>query len=439
MVVGVLASAAQFTYAGGKPAKETPPTPDAKRLGSYTIGIAMNMDVVSTSAGPRLLGLDGVFAAQRIWTVWDGATGKALARMTNNRGALTADESTLAMSPDGNRVALIYRWQVSQFSPPTDQVDTLVYDLKKRKAVFLDRRRGPVHAVVFTPKGRMLLFAGDQCHILEPDQVKLGRNFKLAAPMMGAAAVSAEDALLAVYAQGTLHVYDLAKGMLAFELVTDAKPKKVGQPKGLPGGGPFPGAVPFNIGGTSSAALTFSSAAQGRKLLIYEETFTAQGLADPKAFAMGQATEGQLRLIDLKEKKQVGGLKLAKGVTCVRAFFTSAGEPRALTATSLEELPGKILPKINPAPKAPFPVKGPVLPDTGGFMGPSSKVRFQMIDLTGKALHEFTLANPPLLIPAPPTCLLTADGRYLVALTTTNAQQKKSNMMATVWDLAPGK
>ena len=52
--------------------------------------------------------------------------------------------------------------------------------------------------------------------------------------------------------------------------------------------------------------------------------------ADPKAFGGNFSSQGQLRLVDLKEKKQVGGLKLAKGtrITLDARYDNSEQNPR---------------------------------------------------------------------------------------------------------------
>jgi hypothetical protein len=421
------------------PEKDAPPVAGAKLLGKYTTAIATNMDFVSTTAGPRILGLDGLFTGKSGWVVWDGASGKKLTSLPNQRGTLTGGACVPALSPDGGKMALVYRWQVNQFSRPTDQVDTVVYDIKTGRAVFTDRRRGPVSGVVFTPGGALLLFDADSCHVLEPGKDKFTRKFKLAAPMAGAAAVSADDGRLALYASGTLHVYNLAEGKLEFELTTDSKPKKEEKPQvPMPPGGNFPGiGIGFGLGG-DSAQLAFLNDSETPKLLINERTMAAEPMKDPKAFVPELSTQCKLRLVDVKEKKQVGDLKLPKNVDCVRAVFTEKGEARALVALPVMEAPPKN-PAPPPAPMPKPPVKGPALPDLANVLSPAQTMKFQLIDLTGKALTEFTLTNPPLLVPVAPACLLTADNRFLLMLTTTRQQQERNGSTATVWELEPKK
>src|SRR5262249_17649629 len=72
----------------------------AQQVGRFPIGIASNMDLVSTAAGPRIVGLDGLLnSARPNWAVWHGETGKVLGRMANFRpNGLVATDSTSAVS-----------------------------------------------------------------------------------------------------------------------------------------------------------------------------------------------------------------------------------------------------------------------------------------------------------------------------------------------------
>lgn len=440
-IVGGFAGAASPTQLNGKADKDAVPIAGARAIGRFTIGIASNLALTSTTAGPRIVGLAGIFSPSPAWAVWDGTTGTLLARLPNKRGSLTADACTPALSPDGTRLALIYRWQISQFNKPTDQVETVVYDVKKRTAVFTDRRRGPVNAVAYTPQGTLLVFAADTCHVLEPGKNQLTRKFKLAAPAGGAIAVSPDGSRLALYARGALQVYDLGQGKLEFELATDSKPKKEDNQKLPPGiGNAFPGAMSFGPMGAENAMLVFSNSADAPKLLIYETLPLAipNGASLEAAVANLGSLQGQLRLVDINKKKEVDGRKLAKGVAGVQPYFTADGSPRALTSAPVPE-PAKEPAKPRPPIKQPFPPKGPAPLDTRIALNPAQTVQFAVIDLSGKALHEFTLRNPPTAIPMAPLCLLTADGRYLLALTTSSQQQQKAQSTATVWDLKAAK
>src|SRR5262249_52989597 len=72
---------------------------------------------------------------------------------------------------------------------------------------------------------------------------------------------------------------------------------------------------------------------------------------------------------------------------------------------------------------------------TLNVLSPAQKVKFEIINLSGKSLRQFTLANPPLLIPDSPSCMMSANGRYLLTITNNVQQQQKSRCTATVWHL----
>lgn len=385
--------------------------PGAKLVGRFAQSISVDMMLNTTPDGPRLSGLDGLFAARRDWCVWDGSNGKVISRLPERRATLVAAEGIPELSPDGKRLALIYQWQVTMFSPPTNTVEAVVYDVKTRKMVFLDRRRSPIERTVFTPKGSFLVI-DEEVRVLEAGKAKFSRAFKIGKKDIDAVAVSADDSRLALYADGSVFVYDLAEGKLEFEVAIEKVKKNVN-------GAPARGAD-SRAGGMTLGVDT---------LLLHTQHLLGEPGPDQKV-------QGRLVLVDLKEKKIVKELKLDPGVSCIRAYFTAEGEPQALLAWPEErgEMPKQPAPNPKPAP-APRPVRGPKIPDMLQVFGPPTKRVFKFVDMKGKVLNEFTLNNPPLLVPDAPMALLSPEGRYLATITSTAQAQNKNQCNVAVWDL----
>jgi hypothetical protein len=272
--------------------------------------------------------------------IWDPIANKELHRLSYPKDPITFPPPSggqgdgMIISPDGKRLASVSM----TYKPPkmgTPYGDWLtqirLVDIASHKAQvsneFKEEKVGsatPIH-ILFAPDGALIALRGATCTIHEPGKDKPRTTFDLTRAAdhktkeywfkIQDTVMSPDGSQLAVAADGTIIVYELATGKKLFEAARAApEPKKGGDPV------------------TIGVSLAFASSASEARLVAIE---SLSGV--PKNVALA-------RLFDLKEKKEIGKwtvaerenkpAQLGQGASPwsgdVSAYYNAKSEPRIL-------------------------------------------------------------------------------------------------------------
>jgi hypothetical protein len=380
LTIGVIAA-----WTGAAPPEESADrlTTGAKLLRRFKTEVYRTPVLLETKAGPRLLVWIDAFdptAPTRFpgepqkdpvfdLSFWDIKADKEIDKMSYPKQpaplapvapsahspGMFGPLGQLAFSSDGKQFAFVstsYRMvpgKVNHEATGTIQM----YDLethKSKAAIGTEWKRENnkynFPCVLFAPDGALVILMEATCTVHEPGKASPRMVFDLVrAPNFEAdtvayaireAVLSPDGGQLAVAADGTVTVYDLAAGKAIFEA-----PRAAPDAKGNSG---------VN---NARVSLAFAPGKDVQKVLAVEIV-----TGPPKSFVLA-------RLFDLKEKKEIANVKLAEAETGARAaqlgnpappnwgrayaFFTPKGEPRILFDGKLVDgANGKVLDEFDP-------------------------------------------------------------------------------------------
>jgi hypothetical protein len=371
----VLAAGAAAAGAAAAPPETTrdPILPGAKLLHTFPKEVYRVPLLQLTDKGPRLLvcvdGFDPTIPPrfpgeplkdpQLDLIVWDAAAGKELHKVSYPKEKFLYPPvlperprfGSLALSPDGKRLASTWttfmRMPGQIYHPSTTRVSLI--DLESHKAQagpeYKDEKTPTDVHLVFAPDGALVALRSTKCEIFEAGKDKPRASFDIDRPagsktsatignMVHTVVPSPDGSRLAVAADGAVIVYDTTTGKKLFEASRAAPEAKTS----------------FGQNATSTA-LAFAPSPDEQKLLAVEVVMGA-----PKDFALA-------RLVDLKDKKEVGRWTLAERENNSAlgrqmpppnwgrafAYFTAKGEPRILfDGKVIDGASGKELQKFDP-------------------------------------------------------------------------------------------
>jgi hypothetical protein len=326
--------------------------PGAKLMHKFTKTVYRAPVFVATDKGPRLVvwldALDPKAPDPRLnLLVWDPIANKQLHKLSYPKDPTPIRAGSegelpriggMAISPDGKRLA--FRMIIHTHKPGSIGSDVTtrvkVIDIGSYKVQLVadyKQQAFPLFVyLLFTSDGALMTLRGTTCTIQEPGSKKARASFELTRtteykknePWIKFQDVveSPDRSQLAVAADGTIIVYDLAKGKKLFEAARAApEPEKSGDQ------------YPSNV------SLAYAPSASEPKLLAVE---TVVGSGRQKDFVLA-------RLFDLKNKKELGKWKLPMQRDFSSAYFTAKDEPRILHDGKLiDGATGKELHKFDP-------------------------------------------------------------------------------------------
>jgi hypothetical protein len=341
--------------------------PGAKLMHKFPKEVYRVPVLVTTDKGPRLevwfdafdpeppprpgqiSGLGGLPDPRLELLIWDPIANKELHKLSYPKDPIAFPrvssglerDGRMAISPDGKRLASKTITYMSRRGSPFGDFTTRIklIDIETHKA-----RQGTEHKeekapsatavhLLFAPDGALITIRGSTCTIQEPDKEKQRTTFELTRAAdfktkeywfkIQDVVVSPDGSQLAVAADGTIIVYDLATGKKLFEASRAApEPKK--------GGDQWSGDV----------SLAYAPSASEAKLLAVESVVGSQGAQ--KDFVLA-------RLFDLKEMKEMGQWAVEQHSGVVSAYYTAKGEPRILSAGKvIDGVSGKELHQFDP-------------------------------------------------------------------------------------------
>jgi hypothetical protein len=339
--------------------------------------------------------------------IWDPIANKELHRLSHPKVPLTFPytstelqrEGGMAISPDGKRLATKTSTYTPRPGSPYGDFTTRVglIDLATRKVQPLktyQQQRAPGALQVFllfAPDGALVTLRSTTVTVQEPGKAKPRTSFTLQRAAkhqlmefwfsIKDAILSPDGSQLAVAADGTIIIYDLATGKKLFAAPRAApEMKKTGDPL------------------AGNAALAYAPGAKESQLLTAESLVASQG---------GQKDFIMVRLFDLKNKKE---LKKWTIKVPPRPDFGGLGNPNPLGNAGAEGHSATV--------SAYWTAKGePRLLYDGKVFDAAS----------GKELHRFN----------PGTCtFVSRDGKVLVRMTRKNGEAR--TMQVEVWSLDAG-
>jgi hypothetical protein len=277
--------------------------------------------------------------------IWDPIANKELHKLSYPKdpinfthvSVLLDRDWAMAISPDGKQLAsktITYMpRQGSPFGDFTTQINVIDTESHKVQMVAEYKEEKSPSAtpvsLLFAPDGALMTIRGTSCTIRELDKDKPRAKFELKRAAdyktkeywfkIQDAVVSPDGSQLAVAADGTIIVYDMATGKKLFEASRAApEPKKTGDQT------------------TADVSLAYAPSATELKLLAVESVIGKKDLV------LG-------RLFDLKEMKETGKWTAPERSWVVSAYFTAKGDPRILYQGKVIDLAsGKELHKFDP-------------------------------------------------------------------------------------------
>jgi WD40 repeat protein len=277
--------------------------------------------------------------------IWDPIENKELHKLAYPKepinfthvSTLLDRDWAMTISPDGKRLAsktITYSPRPgSPFGDFTTQINAIDTESHKVQMVaeYKDEKSPAATPVrlLFAPDGTLVTIRGSTCTIRELDKDKPRMSFELKRAAdyktkeywfkIQDVVISPDGSQLAVAADGTIIVYDLATGKKLFEASrASPEPKKTGDQT------------------TADVSLTYAPSATELKLLAVESVIGKKDLI-------------LSRLFDLKEMKETRKWSVPERSWVVSAFFTGKGEPRILYQGKLIDFAsGKELHKFDP-------------------------------------------------------------------------------------------
>jgi WD40 repeat protein len=279
--------------------------------------------------------------------IWDPIANKELHKLSYPKDPIAFPrvsdmlhrEGGMDISPDGKRLASQTITYTPRAGSPYGDFTTRVklIDIESRKvqlgAEYKEEKAPSVTQVrlLFGPDGALITLRGSECTIQEPGKDKPRTRFELPRAANGHwsgihdAVTSPDGSQLVVAADGTIIVYDTAKGKKLFEAErATPEPKK--------GGDQW----------VNDVALAYAPSSSDPKLLAVESVVGSEGAK--KDFLVA-------RLFDLKEMKELGKWMVAEHEypLTASAYFTAKGEPRILyEGRVIDGATGKQLHKFDP-------------------------------------------------------------------------------------------
>jgi WD40 repeat protein len=291
--------------------------------------------------------------------IWDPIANKQLHKLSYPKEPIAFPhvspflerDGGMAISPDGKRLAsktLTYTPRIgSPYGDHTTRIKLIdITSLKVQPGAEYKDEKAPGPTAVhlsFATDGALVTIRGSTCTMQEIDKAKPRVRFELKRAVfkndywskIHDVVVSPDGSQLAIAADGTVIVYDLAKGKKLFEASRAApEPKK--------GGELF----------TADVSLAYAPAGTSQLLAVESLTVGTPGFTVIGDRVDGKAAQKEFalaRLFDLKNKKEEGKWRLAGPSGAVSAYYTAKGEPRFLcNGKVIDGANSKELHKFNP-------------------------------------------------------------------------------------------